>query len=379
MKHLRHSPVPRLLARVAPFSAALAMLTSLPARAEEAPAAGPPAETTTTTTPEAPVAAPPPIEAAPAPALPAAVAPVETPAIAAHASPPLPVAPSAPPPPPYSLPWQLRPLTVGNVVRSDTSVAFYKDAAGNTGSTEVTMLLASYKITPSLAPVVRLGFVKNDAPATAADGSSFINPVLGMAYSHRFNAFRLAGFLGGTLPIGQGAGQKPDAGAAGADSAGINARSGMDNSIFAVNYLTGIAGVGFGYIDHGLTAQVEATLFQLFRVRGNDMTASAPDATRTNATMGLHVGYFVIPQLSLGGELRYQRWLSSPDRLVMGVKTPFADANLDNVTFGVGPRGHFALGKGMWIRPGISYSQGLDAPLNASKYRMIQVDLPVVF
>lgn len=368
----RTRPV-RLPIRLAPLCLALGVLTSpLAARADDVPVAPPP--DTTTETPPLPAE-----PAAPAPDVPRAAAPAGPPAVAAHASPPAPVAPSAPPPPPYSLPWQLRPLTVGNVVRSDTSVAFYKDAAGNTGSAEVTMLLASYKITPEFAPVVRLGFVKNDAPGAGADGSSFINPVVGMAYSHRMSAFRLAGFLGGTIPVGQGAGQTPSAGAAGADAAGINARSAMDNSMFAVNYLTGIAGAGFGYIDHGFTAQVEATLFQLFRVRGNDMTGSAPDATRTNATMGLHLGYFVIPQLSLGGELRYQRWLTTPDRIVMGAKTPFADANLDNVTFGVGPRAHFALGKGLWIRPGISYSQGLDAPLNTSKYRMVQVDLPVVF
>jgi hypothetical protein len=371
MDRLRTTP---RLVRLAPLSLALGMLASpLAARADDAPAVTPPPEAAA---PPAPVATEP---AAPAPVVHTAAAPVETPAVAAHASAPLPVASSAPPPPPYSLPWQLRPLTVGNVVRSDTSVAFYKDAAGNTGSSEVTMLLASYKLTPELAPVVRLGFVKNDAPAAAADGSSFINPVVGLAYSHRLSAFRLAAFLGGTIPIGQGAGQTPSAGAAGADAAGINARSAMDNSMFAVNYLTGIAGLGFGYIDRGFTAQVEATLFQLFRVRGNDMTGSAADATRTNGTMGLHVGYFLLPQLSVGGELRYQRWLTTPDRIVMGAKTPFADANLDNVTFGVGPRAHFALGKGLWIRPGISYSQGLDAPLTSSKYRMVQVDLPVVF
>lgn len=299
--------------------------------------------------------------------------------MAAKASPPLAVTSPAPPPPPYSLPWQLRPLTVGNVVRSDTSVAFYKDAAGNSGSAEVTMLLGSYKLTPELAAVVRFGLVKNDAPGTVVDGSSVVNPVLAVAYSHKLHAFRLAGFLGTTIPVGQGAGQTPNAGAAAADAAGINARSAMDNSMFAVNYMTGIAGLGFGYISRGFTAQAEATLFQLFRVRGNDLTTSAPDAARTNATAGLHVGYFVIPQLSLGGEIRYQRWLTTPDRLVMGAKVPFVDANLDNATFGVGPRAHFKIGNSLWIRPGISYSQGIDKPLSDAKYRMIQVDVPVVF
>jgi hypothetical protein len=265
------------------------------------------------------------------------------------------------------------------VVRSDTSVAFYKDAMGNTGSAQASMLLASYKISPEFAPLIRLGWVKNDAPATGADGSSFVNPIVAMAYSHKLDSFRLAGFLGTTIPIGQGAGQMPNAGAAAANAAGINARSAMDNAMFAVNYMTAIAGAGFGYVSNGFTAQVEATLLQLFRVRGNDLTGAAPDSARTNATAGLHLGYFVIPQLSVGGELRYQRWLSTPNRLVMGAKTPFADANLDNVTFAVGPRGHFKLSKTMWLRPGISYSQGLDKPLSDSKYRMVQVDIPFVF
>jgi hypothetical protein len=304
------------------------------------------------------------------------------PAAVAHttAAPVAPAASAAPPPPPYSLPWQLRPVTVANVIRSDTSVAFYKDAMGNTGSTEATMLLASYKITPEIAPILRLGWVKNDAPAMAKDGTSFVNPIVGLAYSHKLDSFRLAGFLATTIPIGQGAGQVPDMAAAGANSAGINARAAMDNAMFAVNYMTAIAGVGFGYIAKGFTVQAEATVFQLFRVRGNDLTASAPDAARTNSTAGLHVGYFIIPQLSLGGEIRYQRWLSSPNRLAaMGVKTPFADANLDNVTFGVGPRGHFKVGQGMWLRPGISYTQGLDKPLSDAKYHVVQVDIPFIF
>jgi hypothetical protein len=253
-----------------------ALFATASARADEAPA---PVETAP------PLAAEPlPPSEPPVAAVPPAPAPADTTTVAKVAAPPVPVTPPAPPPPPYSLPWQMRPLTVGNVIRSDTSVAFYKDAAGNTGSTEASMLLASYKITPEIAPIVRLGWVKNDAPAVGADGNSFVNPIVAAAYSHKLDSFRLAGFLGTTIPIGQGAGQTPNAGAAAADAAGINARSGMDNAMFAVNYMTAIAGVGFGYVSKGFTAQVEATVFQLFRVRGNDMTASAPDAARTNST-----------------------------------------------------------------------------------------------
>ena len=76
---------------------------------------------------------------------------------------PAPVPPPAPPPPPYSLPWQLRPAAALNVVRSDSTVAFYDGAAGTSGSTVATMLLGSYKVSPNLAPLVRLGWVQNSA------------------------------------------------------------------------------------------------------------------------------------------------------------------------------------------------------------------------
>ena len=127
------------------------------------------------------------------------------------------------------------------------------------------------------------------------------------------------------------------------------------------------------------TAVSEATLFQLLRVHGDDAGKGSTDAARTNSTMGLHVGYFVIPALSLGAELRYQRWLSTPTQLVMGAKVDIPDVNKDTTTVAIGPRAHFAIGKGMWLRPGISYSRALDQPLSPSSYNMVQVDLPVIF
>ena len=69
--------------------------------------------------------------------------------------------------------------------------------------------------------------------------------------------------------------------------------------------LTGMQG---GYKTNVIPAQVEATLFKLTKVRGPDTI----DHTNTNFTTGLHVGYFIIPMLSLGAEIRHQRWLSTP-------------------------------------------------------------------
>ncbi|MFL5303716.1 MAG: hypothetical protein ACJ8F1_00815 [Polyangia bacterium] len=297
-------------------------------------------------------------------------------ATAVAVAPPSATAPT--PPPPYSIPWQLRPAAAASVVRSDSSVAFY-DTAGASGSTVATMLLGSYAVTSHLAPLLRLGFVQNQAPGAAPDGSSFINPIVGLTYARRAGSVRWAAFAGGTIPIGAGSGDHPDAGVAAANTAGLQARSGMDNAMFAVNYFTGIVGADVAYVDHRLTVQAEATLFQLLRVHGDDAGGQSSDAARTNSTMGLHAGYFLLPFLSVGAELRYQRWLSTPTRVVMGTKSDIPSANKDTTTVAIGPRAHFAVGRGMFLRPGISYARALDAPLSNSSYNMVQVDVPLVF
>lgn len=310
-----------------------------------------------------------------APALAASGEPTTPPTVTASISP---FAAVAPPAPPYSLPWQLRPAAPASVVRSDTSVAFYDGTAGQGGSTVATMLFASAKVTPSLAPLLRLGFVQNDAPGATPDGTSVVNPLVGLTWGRRLSGLRVSAFAAGTVPIGQGGGDKPDAGAAGANTAGLRARSGMDNAMFAVNYFAAIGGADVAYVDHKLTVQLELTLFELLRVRG-ERAAGSTDATRTNSTAGLHVGYFVLSKFSLGGELRYQRWLSTPTQLVMGNRVDISDAAKDMVTVALGPRLHLPIGRGMVFRPGISYARGLDQPLRGASYNMVQVDLPVSF
>src|SRR5215831_8266821 len=115
-----------------------------------------------------------------------AAEPVAEPAatVAAGAAP-APAAVPAPPPPPYSLPWQLRSAAPASVVRSDTAIATYENAAGQQGSTVATMLLGSYKVTPNLAPLVRLGFVQNSAPGTDPSGTSLLNPIVGLTYGRK--------------------------------------------------------------------------------------------------------------------------------------------------------------------------------------------------
>lgn len=298
---------------------------------------------------------------------------------------------SKPKPPPYSLPWQLRPAVVGNVVRSDTAFAFYKDAAGTeSGSTVASMLLASYKVTAEFAPLVRVGVVSNSPPKAATNqidsAVNFLNPVIGGTYAIKpAKPLRLAFFLGVTLPIGGGGGDAAKPENKTANALGIRARSAMDNAMFSVNDFAVFPGVDFAYISGGFTAQVEATVFQLTRVKGdapNAMgVASNPDKSKTNLTLGLHVGYFVTPFLSVGTDFRHQRFLSTPKAVEADEALPSA-AELglrDTTTFAMGPRFHIKLSDSVWFRPGIALAMAIDEPMEKFEYKVVQLDLPIAF
>jgi hypothetical protein len=168
-----------------------------------------------------------------------------------------------------------------------------------------------------------------------------------------------------------GGGDAPSAPTAATMRSGVNTRSGMDSVLFTVNDVAIFPGVDFAYTDFGLTVQAEVTVVQLVRVRGE---ATQPDSANTNLTAGLHVGYFFVPELSAGAELRYQRWLTTP----WFVAADRTRASRDTLTFAVGLRAHLDLG-GAWLRPGLSYSHGIDDPLVDRAYHIVQLDLPLSF
>jgi hypothetical protein len=256
------------------------------------------------------------------------------------------------------------------VVRSDTAFAFYDGVKSGEGETVATTLLFSYKVSPQLAPMVRLGLVSN-VPPVGGSGVSFVNPVLGATYVFNLaTGLRLATYVGVTIPVGMGGGDSPNPDTAAAARAGILARSAMDNAMFAVNDFTVLPGLDLAYSRRGFTVQGEATLLQLTRVRGEKVQA---DSARTNFTAGLHVGYFFAAALSLGAELRHQRWLSTPKAVAA------APALRDTTTFAVGPRVHVELAKGYWFRPGLAYGRGLDDPMSGQDYNIVQLDLPFQF
>jgi hypothetical protein len=276
-----------------------------------------------------------------------------------------------PPPAPYSLPWMMRPLGAANVFRIDGTFAFSKPR-----NSIPFLLLFSKTITPNLAVILRWSTVFN-FPTEGKYGGALCNPALGALYSVPISKSVKASFFAGTtIPLGLGDTvdkKQPEYRAA--YLSGIFARASMDNALFQLNYMTPMVGADIGYVADGYTVQAEVTLLELIRVRRSDLDK---DATRTNLTAAVHAGYFPIPQLSFGVELRYQYWIYNPT--IWNGKDPTA---VDNWTLGFGPRAHIKLSSAVWLRPGVSLTMGLDSPTGFGatglEYKIVQVDVPVIF
>jgi hypothetical protein len=263
-------------------------------------------------------------------------------------------------------------VAAANVLRIENVFAFYEGAASSDGQTSVTFVLGSWRVAPKFALLGRLGLVAN-SPPVGESAVSVVNPIVGGLYAFTpAKDLRAALFLGSSIPVGMGGGNSPDLEVAIATRSGILARSAMDNAMFAVNDWTIFPGAGLAYVKRGFTAQAEATVLQLTRVRGEDLQK---DSSKTNFTSGVHLGYFVRPSVSLGGEFRYQRWLSTP----VAVEADPTGTLRDTASIAVGVRFHIRSGERTWLRPGIAYARGLDDPMDAQSYDILHVDFPIVF
>ena len=261
---------------------------------------------------------------------------------------------------------------MATTVRLDTSAGFWRNGEPSSGHTEVIGLIASRRLSSRIALLGRLSFIDNHPPSLSGEraGSAFSNPLLGATFLRtRDGGLRQSLFVAATAPIGSGGGPSPSAAKTAALSRAIATRSAMDNAMFATNYFALIGGAGLARVTKAATVQAEVTVLQLFRARGPE----TQDSRRTNFTAGLHVGRSFRPAFSAGAELRYQRWLTdaAPVRANRQAR--------ETVTFAFGPRFHFKLGKGKWVRPGLSLTLPLDEPLSGQRYRIIQVDVPVSF
>jgi hypothetical protein len=277
-----------------------------------------------------------------------------------------------PRPPPYSVPFYLRPMPAINVVRLDTVFAPHdrigNDMMGmpNSGLTLDVVQIATVgvRLADWAQIIARMGWDWTGDPGWA--GVS--NLILGGNFTWRIESmFRLSIFAALELPTGT------DATGSRVHGDARMARLAMDNAMFVVDHLGGIVGAGFAYIDHGLTIQLDATLLAFGRVDCNSATPCAGDEGLVNSTFGLLVGYFIVPEFSVAGELHHQHFVSDPAAVT-------ASPELRSQTSGtLGVRFHFQPVAGVWIRPAVSWSIGFDPPLATDAWQMFQLDIPVFF
>ena len=266
----------------------------------------------------------------------------------------------------YSLPFSLRPAIVPTVVRLDAAVVDTK-----TGGVLASTFTAGAQVAPNLGVYVRGAFVRV-SPDAGNSATGIANPSVFALYGLKMpSGWKSNVFAGLALPLGQGGGNKPDVRRSLAVGSGVYARQAMDNALFAVNFATPMVGAGVARVANGLTVQIEGTVLQLIRARGEDVEK---DSTRTNFTTGVHVGYAVIdPLLVVSTEAHYQRWLSTPAAVT-------ADGNRrEQATVGLGLRSNLVLSGSITARPGIGYFLPVDAPMTKGEYRSIVIDLPVTF
>ncbi len=271
---------------------------------------------------------------------------------------------------PYALPFGLRPTSASSAVRAETAYGLDSGVSG----TIVQYLSASYAPIEPLAIYVRGGWV-DFIPDGKSSSTAFTNVAIGGLWAGRITPeLRYSATVGSGLPVGEGGGATPNPGEAAAIAAGNLARSRFEGAtMFSPNDLAPFVGGDIAWVDGGLTLQAEATLFELLRVTG---APTDPDATKTSLSMGVSAGYFVIPQLSVGVEVRDQSFLTTPAAVQAGTVAR------SWVTAGGGVRVHAQLADHVWLRPGLAFFQPLNDPspaISASDYHIVQLDLPLTF
>lgn len=261
----------------------------------------------------------------------------------------------------YSLPWNLRPAIAPNLVRMDVAMAF--SSVGLNTATIVTAGAKPFTAVPDLGLYGRAGVVTY-GPDASSGHATVVNPLLYALWTPQVTAgVRVPLFVGVTVPVGTGSDASPLQRST--FGSGVYTRQAMDNALFAANYLTVTAGAGIMWMGHGVTAQAEVTVLQLTRVWGESVER---DASRTNLTSGVHVGYQLLPWLTVSAEAHYQRWLSTPDAVARN------DVMRSQFTVGGGVRGNIPVGA-VLLRPGVAFFTPVDGAMGAADQRVLQLDL----
>jgi hypothetical protein len=273
------------------------------------------------------------------------------------------------PKPPYTSPFQLRSIIPKSGVRVDSILGLYQTPTSNAQLT-VVLVSAQLKLAEPFALQARWGI---DSNQTGNDNTrtGILNPTIGGLLGVPIGRdFRFAMSITIGAPLATGGGNAPDPNEVAMQKQAILARSAMDNTSFAINDVGFPSGLSLAFVKKGVTAQVDATVIPSVRVKG---AAAQSDDSKVNSTYGLFLGYLFAREVSIGAELRYQRYLTTPAAVA---KDP---SSRDNLTAAIGPRFHFEIANGTWVRPGLSYGRGLRGPTQQQSFQMVQLDVPFSF
>jgi hypothetical protein len=268
------------------------------------------------------------------------------------------------------LPFQLRSVSPRNGIRIDTIVAPYRYADMSALET-VVFFSAQLRLQRHFFLQARWGFDDNRVGNGDRNRTGFMNPSLGAIMAFPVGSIvRFAASTSVGLPLATSGGDGADVDGVFVHRQGALARSSMDNNAFAANDLGFPTGLSLAIVHRGVTAQVDATIIPSGRVKG---TGAEGDGAKVNSTFGLFLGYLVLPEFSLGMELRYQYYLLPP---ALVERDPSAR---DNLTAGAGARLEIEVSDSTRVRPGICLSTGLMGYVEQQSFRMVQFDIPISF
>ena len=272
--------------------------------------------------------------------------------------------------PRYSLPFQLRSAAPKTGVRLDTIVAPY-EFEGSHALEAVVLASTQIRLLEHLFVTARWGFDDNRIGNGARNRTGITNPSFGVSVPVALGPmFRFAASTSIAIPISTGGGENPDPDAVLLQRQAALARAAMENGTFLLNEVAVPTGLSLAFITGGFTAQIDWTVISSGRVKG---PANGHDGARINTTMGAFLGYYVIPELSLGTEFRYQYFIIAPAAVSNGMQSR------ENMSAGLGARLDLELSDTMRARPGICYSVGLAGQLAEQSFKMVQFDIPIVF
>lgn len=266
----------------------------------------------------------------------------------------------APQPGPYDWTFRARPAEITSFVRLDVSMSTSRVADDGPHAYAMTQLATvGVAVNEWLAPYVRGGWAfQHDV--NDSEGSIFGNLELGASAIARVGSeLRVGGHLALFLPTGSGQGMAPGHELL-AQQEAVRTRMGTDSALFLTNHMGASLTGTVAYVHGGLVAQLELGLEGVWRVTGTEEGALAPAGA-------IHVGYFVIPELSLALELTHHQWAAG--RAYLG-----SPRSITSVVLGA--RGHVVVGD-VSLHPGASYSHALGGAVEAADYHVLQLDLVI--